>query len=118
MNRRQQITGVLLCILAILFLWAGKTPVTQETQCGIQEAGYKSMLATKNYCETDADCTTITACPFGCEVPVNIQEVAGINVALTEYHQQCGECKYKCQVASTTLSCRDNQCVKEEAVTP
>lgn len=90
--------------------FAVQAPLAALT-CDAKKAALAALITTKNYCETDADCATEMACPFGCQILVNKAEVTWLRGAIAGYHGECGpECKYKC-APWAPVTCVEHQCV-------
>lgn len=96
--------------LFLFAIFAVMAPVAMADHAS-EEAHIRAMIAEKNYCEVDSDCSEVRhVCPFGCDVPLNKKEVSSVQKAIMDHYQAGKTCVYECK-SPAAIKCRDKKCV-------
>ena len=73
----------------------------------LKKANISKQIQEAAYCESDSDCVAIkSGCPFGCAVPINIDNKDRIKSLINSYPSTC---VHSCQGAEISV-CVDNKC--------
>lgn len=105
--------SVLVVALGLAGAWGARhvrTGKGSRAWCAAEQGRIRDELRALEACTRDEECAAFTACPFGCQLPVAVSQLATARALAAQWTRECGECMYKC-AAPKPIRCELGRCV-------